>query len=96
MKVSSKIHAPPVFISRETNPGTHCTRDLVGPQSQSGRYGEEKNMLLLPKIEPRFHGRSACSLVSILYELASKYEYSNIHNTLKRKTAHSFVVYCTT
>jgi hypothetical protein len=32
---------------------------MGGPQSLSGRFREEKNLLLLPGIEPRFPGRSA-------------------------------------
>jgi hypothetical protein len=36
-------------------PGTQCVGGWVGPQSRSGRRGEEKN------VEPRLLGRSARS-----------------------------------
>jgi hypothetical protein len=45
-------------------------RRLNGPQSWSGRYGEEKNLLSLPEIEPRFLGLRAHSRVAIPTELS--------------------------
>jgi hypothetical protein len=41
------------LIAGETAPGTHWMGRLVGPLSQSGRYGEEKHLCPLPGIEPR-------------------------------------------
>jgi hypothetical protein len=38
------------FTPRERSPGTHWIRDS-GPQSRSGRCGEEKNSQLLPGLE---------------------------------------------
>jgi hypothetical protein len=34
---------------------------MGGPQSQTGRYGEEKNLLPLPGMEPRLLGSSVRS-----------------------------------
>jgi hypothetical protein len=36
-------------------------RRLGGPESRSGRYGEEKNLLFVPGIEIQFLGHQACS-----------------------------------
>jgi hypothetical protein len=44
-------------------------RRLVGPQSQSGCYGEERNHLLLPRIRPQLLSRPG-SLVTIPTELS--------------------------
>ena len=35
------------------------------PQNRSGRFGEEKNLLPLPRIEPRFFGRPARNKVNV-------------------------------
>jgi hypothetical protein len=43
----------------------HLYWRLGGPQRQSGCYGEEKNLLPLPEIEPEFLGCPAHSLVAI-------------------------------
>jgi hypothetical protein len=43
---------PGRFASRERTPRTHLDRRLGGPQSRSGRGGEEKNSQLLLGIEP--------------------------------------------
>jgi len=37
-----------------------------GPESWSGCFGEEKNVLSLPGIEPQFFTSPACSIVSVL------------------------------
>jgi hypothetical protein len=42
---------------------------LVGPQSGSGRCGEEENRFLMPEIERRFLGGPAHCLVLVLTEL---------------------------
>jgi hypothetical protein len=39
---------------------------LDGPQSQSGYYGKEKNLLPLPRIEPSFYCPTAHSKFTIL------------------------------
>ena len=41
---------------------------LGGPQTP-GSYGEKKHVWLLPRIEPRFLGHTACGLVTLLTEL---------------------------
>jgi hypothetical protein len=47
MEVSGQLHAPAVLHSRERAPDGR----LGGPQSRSGRGGEEKNSQLQPRIE---------------------------------------------
>lgn len=49
---------------------------LFGPQSRSGGFGEEKPLLLLPGIEPRFLGYPADRLV------CQKFYFSVFHATL--------------
>jgi hypothetical protein len=44
---------PLPLYRRGMSPRYPLDRRLGGPQSQSGRYGKEKNPLLLPGIEPR-------------------------------------------
>jgi hypothetical protein len=43
---------PRPLYPRERAPGTHLDRRLGGPQSRSGRGGEEKNSQPPPGIEP--------------------------------------------
>jgi hypothetical protein len=45
---------PLPLYPRGENPRYPLGRRLGGPQSQSGRCGEKKNLLLLPGIELRF------------------------------------------
>lgn len=45
---------------------SHFIRRLDGPQSLSGRFGEEANLLLLLRTEPCFLGCPARSLVATL------------------------------
>jgi hypothetical protein len=45
-------------------------RRLGGPQSRSGRYGEEKNPFPVPGIDSRYLGRPCLSLVTIPTELS--------------------------
>jgi len=40
-------------------------RRLIEPESRSGLFGKEKNLLPLPDIEELFLGRLASSLVSL-------------------------------
>jgi hypothetical protein len=40
--------------------GTHWIGDRLGPQSRSGRCGEETNLLPLPGTEPQFVHPVAC------------------------------------
>jgi hypothetical protein len=47
MQVNDKLHAPAALPPRERAPGTHWIGGWVG------RYGEKKNLLPLPEIEPR-------------------------------------------
>ena len=51
---------------------TSTNRRLGEPRGRSGRFGEEKNLLLPPGIEPRFLDFSAHSLVDILTTLSLK------------------------
>jgi hypothetical protein len=51
MEVSSQLHAP-TSLTPGKEPLVPLDRRLVGPQSRSGRSGEEKNSQPLPGIEP--------------------------------------------
>jgi hypothetical protein len=51
MEVSGQLHAPAALL-KERDPGTPLDRRMGGPQSRSGRGGEEKNSQPLPGIEP--------------------------------------------
>jgi hypothetical protein len=51
MEVIGQLHFPAAFTQRK-NPWYPLDRGLGGPQSQSGRGGEEKNSQLLPGLEP--------------------------------------------
>jgi hypothetical protein len=62
MDVSGQLHALP-FYPGERAPSTHWIVGRVGPQSQSGRCGQEK-CLALPGIEP---GHSSPSLHRLGY-----------------------------
>jgi hypothetical protein len=55
---------PNTFTSGETAIGYPLDRD--GPQSRSGCGGEEKILLPLPGMKPRFLGRLGRRLVAIL------------------------------
>jgi hypothetical protein len=47
---------------------------LGGPQSRYRLYEDKKNVLPVPGIKPRLHGRSARSLVAIETELFRLYD----------------------
>jgi hypothetical protein len=68
MQVSGQLHAP-AALPREPAPGTHCIGCWVGP-IRSEHYGEEKNLLLLPGIEPRFLGCRARNLDDMSIEIS--------------------------
>jgi hypothetical protein len=51
MEVSGQLHAPAAFPPGK-NPLVPLYRRLGGPQSRSGRCGEEKNSQPLPGFEP--------------------------------------------
>jgi hypothetical protein len=51
MEVSGQLYASSAFHPGGRAPGNHGIRRLGGPQSRSGRCGEEKNHVLLG-IEP--------------------------------------------
>jgi hypothetical protein len=52
MEVSGQLHAPAALTPKERVPGTYpLDRRLGGPQSRSGRVGEEKNSQPLPGLE---------------------------------------------
>jgi hypothetical protein len=51
MKVSGQIEAP-AALPQGKNPQNPLDRRLSGPQSRSGRGGEEKNSQPPPAIEP--------------------------------------------
>jgi hypothetical protein len=51
MEVSGQFHAP-AALPQGKGPWYPLDRRLGGPQSRSGRGGEEKNSRPLPRIEP--------------------------------------------
>jgi hypothetical protein len=51
MKVSSQLHAPAPFHQEKSRPWYPLDRKLGGPQSRSGRGGDEKNSQRLPWLE---------------------------------------------
>jgi hypothetical protein len=60
MEVSGQLHVPAALL-RGKRPWYPLDRRLGGPQSRSGRGGEEKNSQLSPGIEPPNPDHSACS-----------------------------------
>jgi hypothetical protein len=66
--MSGQLHAP-AALSSGKQPQYPLCRRLGGPQSQSGRYEEEKCFLPLKGIEPRFIDSPTCSLVAIPTEV---------------------------
>ena len=58
------------LYSRVKSPWNPWNRRFTGPQSRSGCFGEEKETLSLPGIEPRFLRRLDRSVVSIQTHLA--------------------------
>jgi hypothetical protein len=60
MEVSGQLHVP-AALPPEKSPWYPLDRRLSGPQSRSGRGGEEKNSQLPPGIEPYNPDRPAHS-----------------------------------
>jgi hypothetical protein len=56
VEVSGQVHTPAALFPRE-DPGNELNRDLLGPQSWSECFGEEKNPLPLSGFEPRTVGK---------------------------------------
>jgi hypothetical protein len=52
MEVSGQLHAPAAFL-KEKSSWYPLDKRLGGPQSRSGRGGEEKNSQPLPESNPR-------------------------------------------
>jgi hypothetical protein len=52
MEVSGQLHAPAALPPGKKSPWYPLDMKLCGPQSRSGRGGEEKNSQPLPGIEP--------------------------------------------
>jgi hypothetical protein len=51
MEVSGQLHGP-AGLTQSKSPWYTLDRRLGGPQSRSGRGGEEKNSQFLPELEP--------------------------------------------
>jgi hypothetical protein len=69
MEVSSQIHTLFGFTPGE-QPPVHIVQEAGWAHIHSGRYGEDKNLLHLPVIEPRLFGRRASSQVAIPTQLS--------------------------
>jgi hypothetical protein len=52
MEVSGQVHSPAALPQGKKSPWYPLDRRLGGPQSRSGRGGEEKNTQPPPGIEP--------------------------------------------
>jgi hypothetical protein len=74
--MSGQLHAP-AALPPGNCPPCQLYRRLGGSQSRSGRYGEERNLLPLPGIEPQFLNRSAHSLIAILTQQEKQNEFQN-------------------
>jgi hypothetical protein len=59
MEMNDHLHVPATLPPEET------TRRLYVSQSRSGRFGEEKYILPLLEIEPRYLSCPACSLAAV-------------------------------
>jgi hypothetical protein len=68
MEMSGQFHDP-AALPPGKQPRYPLYRGLGGPQSWSGRYKEENNLLPIPGIKSRLLGRPARSLVPIPTEL---------------------------
>jgi hypothetical protein len=55
----------PVVYPQGKSPWCPLNRGLAGPQLQGDRFGEDKDLLLLPGIEPRFLCYTARGLITI-------------------------------
>jgi hypothetical protein len=74
MEVSGHFHAPAALSSRK-EPRYPLDRRLGGPQSRSGRDGENKNSnhCIFRQLNP---GRPGCSVVTVLIDCNVIYEKS--------------------
>lgn len=70
MDISGHLHAPAALHSAK-EPRSPLDWKLGALQIRTGRPGEGINLFLLPKIELRFLGRTAHSLVTTLTTLYS-------------------------
>jgi hypothetical protein len=60
LETSNQLHAL-AELPQEKEPSVAIRQEMGGPQSRCGYFGEDKNLLPLPEIEPRFVDRPACS-----------------------------------
>jgi len=66
---TNHLHTPSCNFSPRKVPSALFERRLGGLQRRSGRFGDEKNRLLLTVLGRRFLGHPARSLVTIMTEL---------------------------
>ena len=69
MEASGQIHVPAPWI-QEKKLGIPLEQEPVWPQKRCGRFAEDRNLLRLFRIEPRFLSWLARNLVSMLTELS--------------------------
>jgi hypothetical protein len=84
MEMSGELHAPVTLPPGETTLSTICVGGLGGPHCWSARYGEAKNLLLLPGIESRLLGHPSHSLVAIPTELSGLWSGDMMSNYLAK------------
>ena len=78
LELSGQFHASAALPPGKTPPPRYLLcRRLGGPQSRSGRYGQDKNLSTLPGLELQFLHHPAPNLVTILTEL-SRIRWSRI------------------
>jgi hypothetical protein len=71
MEVNGQFHALAAVLP-EKDYLVPIKQGLGGPQSQSRRCGEAKNLLALSEIEPRFLGCLVCNLIFIPNQLSQR------------------------
>ena len=65
MEASVQLNASAALPKRKGHM-VRCVWGLAGPKNQCGRSLEDKYLLLVPGIEPRFLQHNACSLLNKL------------------------------
>jgi hypothetical protein len=89
-----QLHAPASLLPGK-QPPYQLYRRLGGPQSQSERYGEKKDLLSLPRIEPRLVICPALSLVAIPIELSRLVKALHMEIKMSKERGASYFVFFT-
>jgi hypothetical protein len=87
--MNGQLHALAALSKEKELPYT-LHRRLGGPQSQSGRFGEERNIWPLPAIDPWFLGRPSRSLVAVPTELFPSISFRELAQSVEQCVTWSF------